>query len=240
MEEKTLSGRTRKKVKAQMEKADRERKSKLFIRRMEYARNGAAAFKQGNLKDALHNYFGYIEILEKAKDVGRDDLQPKHFDPKQEVAELLLLTGVYWDLSKIHDLGGKKAFDRFRFYIDRFVMFSRGMPFQHVSAELIRKFLVNGSPKNRKEFKNAHLQLGGGKCFLATAVEEHLPERTLPRLRAYRDQRLMASLPGKCFVRIYYFIGPWMARILIRVPEGFQRRFARLVENLADSIKVGP
>jgi hypothetical protein len=240
VEEKTLSGRTRKKVKAQMEKADRERKSKLFIRRMEYARNGAAAFKQGNLKDALHNYFGYIEILEKAKDVGRDDLQPKHFDPKQEVAELLLLTGVYWDLSKIHDLGGKKAFDRFRFYIDRFVMFSRGMPFQHVSAELIRKFLVNGSPKNRKEFKNAHLQLGGGKCFLATAVEEHLPERTLPRLRAYRDQRLMAYLPGKCFVRIYYFIGPWMARILIRVPERFQRRFARLVENLADSIKVGP
>ncbi len=240
MEEKTLSGRTRKKVKAQMEKAERERKAKLFNKRMEYARNGATAFKQGNLKEALHNYFGYIEILEKAKDVGRDDLQPKHFDPKQEVAELLLLTGVFWDLSKIHDLGGKKAFDRFRFYLDRFVMFSRGTPFQHVSAELIRKFLVNGSPKNRRDFKNAHLQLGGGKCFLATAVEEHLPERTLPRLRTFRDQRLMESRPGRCFVRVYYFIGPWMARILIRLPEGLQKRFAVLVQNLADSIKVGP
>ncbi len=239
MEEKTLSGRTRKKVKAQMEKAERERTAKLFAKRMEYARNGATAFKQGNLKDALHNYFGYIEILEKSKDVSRDELQPRHFDPKKEVAELLLLTGVFWDLSKIHDHGGKKAFDRFRFYLDRFVMFSRGTPFQHVSAELIRKFLVNGNPKNRKEFKNAHLQLGGGKCFLATAVEEHLPSRTLPHLRRFRDQRLMMSVPGRSFVRAYYFFGPGLARILIRMPEGFQKRFARLVENFADSLKVG-
>lgn len=238
MEEKTLSGRTRKKVKAQMEKAERERKAKLFSKRMEYARNGAAFFKQGNLKDALQHYFGYIEILEKAKEVGRDELQPKHFDSKKDVAELLLLTGVYWDLSKIHDLGGKKAFDRFRFYLDRFVMFSRGMPFQHVSAELIRKFLVNGNPKNRKEFKNAHLQLGGGKCFLATAVEEYLPERTLPQLRHFRDDYLLATSGGKAFVRFYYWIGPTLARVLIRTPERFQKMFAVLVQNLADALKV--
>lgn len=238
MEEKTLSGRARKKVKAQMEKAERERRSKLFARRMEFARNGATAFKQGNLKDALHQYFGYIEILEKAKDVGRDELQPKHFDTTKEVAELLLLTGVYWDLSKIHDLGGKKAFDRLRFYLDRFVMFSRGMPFQHVSAELVRKFLVNGSPKNRKEFKSAHLQLGGGKCFLATAVEEHLPSRTLPILRTFRDQCLMSSRGGRMFVRVYYRVGPVMARGMIRMPESVQVFFARLVEKFADSLEV--
>jgi hypothetical protein len=239
VEEKTLSGRARKKVKAQMEKAERERTAKLFVKRMEYARSGASAFKQGNLKEALHNYFGYIEILEKAKDVGRDELQPKHFDPKKDVAELLLLTGVYWDLSKVHDLGGKKAFDRFRFYLDRFVMFSRGMPFQHVSAELIRKFLVNGSPKNRKEFKAAHLQLGGGKCFLATAVEEYLPERSLPQLRRFRDDRLMASRAGRSFVRLYYLAGPVLARVVIRLPIGVRKAFARLVENLADSLEVG-
>ena len=239
MEEKTLSGRTRKKVNAQMEKAERERKVKLFQKRMEFARNGALAFKQGNLKDSLHHYFGYIEVLEKAKDVGRDELQPKHFDTKKEVAELLLLTGVFWDLSKIHDLGGKKAFDRLRFYLDRFVMFSRGMPFQHVSAELIRKFLVNGNPKNRREFKNAHLQLGGGKCFLATSVEDFLPETTLPKLRSFRDERLLNSRVGRIFVKYYYFVGPTLAQMMIRTPEAFQRKFARLVENLANSLKVG-
>ncbi|MBU6153615.1 MAG: hypothetical protein KGP28_04870 [Bdellovibrionales bacterium] len=239
MEEKTLSGRTRKKVKAQMEKAKRERMAKLLTKRMEYARNGATAFKAGNLEEALRNYFGYIEILEKIKEVGRDELQPKNFDLKNDMAELLLLTGVYWDLSKIHDLGGKKSYDRFRFYLDRFTMFSRGMPFQHVSAELIRKFLVNGSPRNRKELKNAHLQLGGGKCFLATAVEDHLPARTLPRLRQFRDLRLMESAAGRCFVGAYYFVGPWIARVLIRTPETFQKRFAGLVEKLADSLKVG-
>lgn len=240
MEEKTLSSRTRKKVKAQMEKADRERKAKLFSKRMEYARAGALAFKTGKFKDSIQYYFGYIEILEKLKEVGRDELQPKHFDSKKEVAELLLLTGVFWDLAKIHDAGGKKAFDRLRFYLDRFVMFSRGTPFQRVSAELIRKFLVNGSPRNRKEFKNAHLQLGGGKCFLATSVEEYLPEKTLPRLRRFRDRRLLKSVQGRVFVRTYYWVGPSLAKIMIRLPEPIRKAFAKLVQNLADSLKVGP
>jgi hypothetical protein len=130
----------------------------------------------------------------------------------------------------MHDLGGKKTYEKLKFFLDRFVAFSRGMPFQHVSAELIRKFLVNGNPRHRREFKDAHLKLGGGKCFLATAVEEHLDPSTLPVLRRYRDEVLLQQRAGQIFVKIYYQIGPTLARGMIRLPEGIQKGFAKLVD----------
>ena len=215
-----------------MEKAERERKAKMAQRRIELARAGALTFRQGKYKESIQAYYGYIDVLEKTKEVSKDALQPKDFDSKTEVAELLLLTGVYWDLCKIHDLGGKKTYDKLKFFLDRFVTFSRGMPFQHVSGELIRKYLVNGNPRHRKEFKDAHIKLGGGKCFLATAVEEHLEPATLPELRRYRDEVLLRNFAGRIFVKIYYGVGPSLARVMIRMPEGFQRRFARIVDRI--------
>jgi hypothetical protein len=221
-----------------MEKAKREHLQKLVQRRMELARNGATAFRQGKLKEAMAFYFGYIDILEKSKEVERDTLQPKHFDPKKDLAELLLLSGVYWDMAKIHDHSRGMMDDRLKYYLDRFVMFSRGMPYQHVSAELVRRYLANGTPRHTREFKEAHIRLGGGKCFLATAVEEHLPERTIPDLRRYRDEVLLRHAAGKVFVKCYYAIGPWLAVRLIRRPAWLQRAFARLVQNLSDSLRV--
>ncbi len=235
MEERSLSVRARKKVKAQIEKAERERHAKMFQRRMELARIGATAFRGGKFKESIQSYYGYIDILEKAKEVSKDALQPKDFDPKKETAELLLLTGVYWDLCKMHDLGGKKTYEKLKFYLDRFVTFSRGMPFQHVSAELIRKFLVNGNPRHRREFKDAHLKLGGGKCFLATAVEDYLDPSTLPSLRKFRDEVLLQRHSGRLFVKVYYRIGPTLARGMIRLPEFIQKGFARLVDYGSDS-----
>jgi hypothetical protein len=221
-----------------MERARREHFQKLVRVRMELARNGATAFRQGKLKDAMANYLGYIDILEKSKEVDRNSLQPKHFDIKKDLAELLLLSGVYWDLAKIHDHSRGKMDDRLKFYLDRFVMFSRGMPFQHVSTELVRKYLANGTPRHTREFKEAHVRLGGGKCFLATAVEEHLSGRTLPDLRRFRDEVLLQNLAGRIFVRAYYAVGPCLAVWMIRSPDRFQRAFARLVEKLSDAFRV--
>ncbi len=218
-----------------MEKAERERTAKMFQKRMEMARLGAIAFRQGKFRESIQNYFGYIDVLEKSKEVAKDGLQPNQFDQKKEIAELLLLTGVYWDLCKMHDMGGKKTHEKLKYYLDRFVTFSKGMPFQHVSAELIRKFLVNGSPRNRRDFKDAHIRLGGGKCFLATAVEEHLDPATLPRLRLFRDRVLLTSRGGRAFVRVYYAVGPLLARVVIRMPDRIQALFARLADHGADS-----
>ncbi len=238
VDDQSLSVRARKKVKAQMETAERERTAKMSKRRIELVRAGALFFRQGKYRESIQSYYGYIDILEKSRNVARDSLKPKDFDPKKDVAELLLLTGVYWDLCLIHDRGGKKTHEKLKFFLERFVAFSRGMPFQHVSAELIRKLLVNGNPRNRKDFKDSHIKLGGGKCFLATAVEEHLDPVTLPALRRYRDEVLLVTPCGRIFVRVYYAIGPALARGMIRMPEGFRRGFARMIDRI--SIKISP
>ncbi len=216
-----------------MEKAERERLLVLFQKRMELARSGAHFFREGKLKEAVQNYYSYLEILEKTKSLPRGGLEPKHFDSKKDIAELLLLSGVFWDLSKLHDRAKSKDNNKLTFYLSRFVLFSKGLPYQHVSAELLRKYLVNGTPKNRREFKDAHIQLGGGNCFIATAVEEYCAVETLPSLRRFRDEVLLKRTWGRSFVKVYYWVGPGLARLVLRTPEGFQRLLARIFDWIA-------
>jgi hypothetical protein len=232
-DDRPLSMRARKKVKEQMEKAERERLMKLFQRRMELARDGALAYREGKLKEAVQNYYSYIEILERTKGVGRDKLEPTHFDTQKDVAELLLLSGVFWDLAKIHDRSGKSDMTRLRFFLDRFVVFSKNMPFHHVSAELVRKYLVNGTPKHRKEFKDSHIRLGGGKCFIATALEDECAPGTLEHLRAFRDRRLQTTFLGRGAVRLYYFMSPPVALGVLRLPDGIRKFLGACLSRLA-------
>jgi hypothetical protein len=235
-DEKPLSIRARRRFKAEFEKLEREKQIGLFQKRMDLAKSGAKFFKEANYREAVQSYYSYLDILEKAKQVKAGALDLKHFDQKKDIAELLLLTGVYWDLAKLHDKVSKKDTSKVDLYLDRFVLFSKGLPYQHLSAELVRKYLVNGTPKNRKNFKDAHIRLGGGKCFIATAVEEHCAETTLSELRKFRDEKLLPHRSGRGFVRVYYAIGPWLARAVLRAPEVFQKVLAFFFDQIAKKL----
>ncbi len=232
----SLSIRARKKVKAQIEKAERERTISLFAKRMELARDGALQFKKGNLKASAQSYYQYLAILERTKEVKPGMLEPKSFDPKKEIAELLLLSGVYWDLAKLHDRVARKDLEKLEQYLDLYVLFSKGMPFQHVSAELIRKHLMNGNPRNRGAFKDAHIRLGGGKCFIATAVEDHCESKTVPALRFFRDDRLQKTVGGRVFIKCYYAVSPSVSRVLLRTHPRVQMKIASMLDRLARKI----
>lgn len=220
-------------MKTQMEKYEKERALALFSKRMTLAREGANNFKEAKFKEALSNYYQYLDLLEKTKEVKSNGLEPRLFDQKKDIAELLLLTGVFWDLAKILDQikGGEK--EKLNLYLDRFVLFSKGMPYQHVSSELVRKYLVNGIPRHRKEFKGAHIRLGGNKCFMVTAVEDYCEPGTLPAMREFRDRVLLKRWWGRVFVRLYYRVGPLLARGLLEMPEPFQANVARFFNRLS-------
>ncbi len=220
-----------------MEKAERERLLLLFHKRMDLVRSGAALFREGKIKEAAQNYYNYIDVLERTKSVEKGKISPRDFDKDKDIAELLLLSGVYWDLAKMHDRATGKNADKLRHYLDRFVTFSKGLPYQKVSSELVRKYLVNGKPKNRKEFKDAHIQLGGGKCFMVTAVEDYCDSETLPVLRQFRDQVLLPNRFGKAGVMVYYVIGPRLARLVLKTPEKFQRKLARVFDGIAARVR---
>jgi hypothetical protein len=235
-EDRPLSIRARKKVKAQIEKSERDRLMLLFTKRMELARKGTLSFKEGKVVDAVLNYTAYIEVLEKTKGLSKGSLEPKHFDRKKDIAELLLMCGVFWDLAKMYDRPKKKDLDKLKHYLDRFVLFSKGMPYQNISSEMVRKYLVNSLPKNRNEFKDAHIKLGGGKCFIATAVEDDCAPATLPILRKFRSEVLLPNFGGRMFVKIYYRLGPPCARVVLKMPETFKKVLARRFDGLAQKI----
>lgn len=210
---------------------------RLFNKRMQLARSGAVFYREGKMKEAVQNYFAYIDILEHSKEVEKGKLSPKNFDSKKDIAELLLLSGVFWDLAKLHDkVSDSKNLERLRYYLDRVVLFSKGLAYENISAELIRKYLVNGKPKNRKEFKDAHIRLGGGKCFIATAVEDYCEPTTLPSLRAFRDEVLLKNAVGKISVWIYYQIGPTLARFVLKAPTIAQFKLAHFLDRVATQL----
>lgn len=233
MDERPVSSRAQRKVREQIEKQERERLKDLFKKRMDLARNGTAFYREKKFKQALECYYQYLSVLEKWKNVKSTGLEPKHFDSQKDVAELLLLSGIYWDLAKLHDHYSKKDVTKLKYFVDQFVKFSKGMPYEHVCAELARKFLVNGTPNHRKIFKDAHIRLGGGKCFIATAVEEYCAPGTLPALREIRDERLSHSLWGRRFIRGYYFLSPPLARAILRFPESIQIKIANTLNWIA-------
>ena len=238
MEDRSLSARARKKVKEQAEKSQKERQVKLFHKRMELARQGTIHYKQGQMKEAVNCYYRYFDILEQWKSVKPGMLELKHFDQKKDIAELLLMTGILWDLAKLYDRAGKKEEVRLKSFLDKYIQFSKGMPYQVVCAELVRKFLVNGNPMHRSMFKDVYIQLGGGKCFIATAVEDFCEPNTLPRLREFRDQILLKRKLGRIFVSTYYQTGPFLARLVLKSPLSFQHILAKLFDRIAQKIRI--
>jgi len=102
--------------------------------------------------------------------------------------------------------------------------------------EMVRKFLSNEKMVNRAPFKEAYVKLGGGRCFVATAVEEHCELQTVRILKRYRDEVLPRSKLGRIFTGIYYKVGPVIAIRLIRSSEKTQKKMARILGTIANAI----
>lgn len=229
--EHSLSMRARKKIQAEREKAERERQIKLFKTRMEVARAGIIYYKNQKYKEALESYFQYLAILERVKKVKAGALEPRLFDLKKDAAELLLISGIYWDMAKLQDMSRRKeAKSQLKTYLDMFVKFSKGMPYQHMCAELVRKYLLNEKAQNKPIFKETHIRLGGGKCFVATALSDYTEPETIWRLRKLRDQKLLHNFFGRIFVRIYYRTGPFIALGVLKLPVRAQKWGGRTLD----------
>src|SRR4051812_13959708 len=91
----------RRKIEKTIELAEEERKRKLQSQRLEFARAGIAAFKNRKLGDAAKSFQSYLKVLEDLKGVPEGGLSPSNFDIKKEQQELLMISGIYWDLVKL-------------------------------------------------------------------------------------------------------------------------------------------
>jgi hypothetical protein len=223
MSDDTLS-RTRKHIQAKIDEQERTKKNELQRRRIEIAGKGVAAYAKKDMVAAALAFKSYLSILEDIKGAPDGGLSPTHFDKKKEMAEMVLITGVLWDLIKLYDrTQTPDKYKEFQAYMSKYLAFARGMPYQTMCAETLRKYIRDKRAVHIKEFQDGYKMLKNNKCFIVTELEPETRFETLPRLREFRDEVLKKNPVGRKFVAWYYRRGPRLAERLERWP-----RFARI------------
>ena len=204
--------------------AAEELRRELFRQRLEIARLGVRNYQEHKLGDAVKAFYTYLRVLEDYKGVPENGLTPALFDKQKEMPEILVVSGVFWDLAKLYDRtdSGRKHRE-FLGYLEKYVLFSKGLPHQHVAAETLRRYVSRGKPKHRQAFQDSYRALTGKKCFIATSLLDVSEAETLDRLMSFRDERLMKTMSGRAFVRAYYRTAPAVSWVLDRMPERLRR-----------------
>lgn len=226
-----LSKQIRENIQASLEIAEREQKKELFRRRLELARSGVSFMNGKNFPEAVKAFLSYLKILEEWKQVPEHGLNPTHFDLRVDKAEILLISGIYWDLTKLYDrTKSPEKYKLMKVYLTKYVVFSKGMPFQETAAETLRKYILVEKPKHVADFKGAYKSLAKNKCFVATELVEHLEPRTLPALRSWRDNSLRKTRLGRVFIYRYYKAGPMLALRISVWPTPIKRILAKTLD----------
>lgn len=208
------------KIREQIAAAEEEKKREMFRRRVELARTGLYSYEQHKIGEAVQAFHTYLRILEEWKKCGEGKLHPSMFNLQEDRAELLLISGVYWDMSKLYDhTKTNEKYVEFIHYLDRFIVFSKGMPYQTVSAETLRKYIANDKGIHKKELKQAYARIAVTRCFIATSLVDVTDGETIGRLQVFRDQTLSRFLFGRISIRLYYWVSPGLARVLDYFPE---------------------
>lgn len=237
----TRSEKLRKSIQASIDHAEAERKRELWLKRLELARSGVMAYHRKQIPEAVKAFQQYLRILEDGKGIGEGALNPSQFDRKTDLHELLLINGIYWDLAKLFDRTQSPERQReFRTYLQKFILFSKGMPFEMVAAETLRKYISNEKPVHKQVFKDAYKQLVGSNCFVATALLDVTQEQTQPELRRFRDQVLARTQAGRLFIRAYYAIGPQLAAATEKFPQPARKILGRALDSVARATQYLP
>ncbi len=211
-----------------------EKRHELFRQRLEIARQGVRHYQEHKLGDAVKSFYTYLRVLEDFKSVPENGLTPALFDKQKEMSEILVVSGVFWDLAKLYDRTDSGSKQReFLGYLEKYVLFSKGLPHQHVAAETLRRYISRGKPKHRQAFVDSYRALTGRKCFIATSLMDVSEPETLDRLMAFRDERLMKSVSGRSFVRAYYQTAPAVSWVLDRIPDRLRRVAGRSLDRVA-------
>jgi hypothetical protein len=227
--------RARASIEEAIKKAEEEHRRRMLRHRIDVARAGVKLYKEKKIGEAVKMFHTYIRILEDWKGVNEGGLTPKLFDKEKDVAELLLISGVFWDLAKLYDrTRSERKKKDFFMYMEKYILFSKDMPFQPVSAETLRKYIENDKPIHKDHFKSAYKVIGGGKCFIATSLFDVSDPRTIVRLQSFRDERLVRVAWGRAFIRLYYAVGPLLAQGVSRLPLPIRSVLGRVLDRIAN------
>jgi hypothetical protein len=194
------------------EKKDKEQQrrklalQKKYVLRITIARQGREAFSQRDYVTAASKYNEYLRILSELND--QEDifrLSPSMFDEKAEITEMLLISHIYWELSRINEMTPKLQ-AAYQMCLSQFVKFTVNQPYQVLNAEMLRKYIKkNKNNSNQIELLNSAYQqifVESKKCFVSTLCYGSHHPITMD-LRKFKSSLLKTTF-GQKLVEVYY------------------------------------
>lgn len=191
----------------------REQVIELYRTRLTHLKHAQAFVKEDRMAQAVDSYNKYLGILALYFDTTEDRLTPSLFDAQKDMTELLLISHAYWDLSKAYDRSPNLQRECLR-CLEQFTKFSIGFNYQHVNAQIIRKFNNKKQAHNLKAFEAAYqkIQINSKRCYVATMCFgfEHSKTKEL------RDFKLKIAPfeRGRDFIDLYYRFSPTLVNFL--------------------------
>jgi hypothetical protein len=185
---------------------------------------------------SMELYLQYLKYVSDFHKTEEKKLKPSMFDPKKDMAELLLISHVYWDIARAYDRSPRLEAELKR-CLQQFLLFSIGFKYQYLNSEMMRRFIRKKMCYNQKLFEDTYKQLRvhAKSCYIATYVYPDQDPK-LETLRQFRDHCLNKSLWGRYFIAFYYAYSPIFLSFLDRLPLFFQKSFHHVMTKFLDKI----
>lgn len=182
--------------------------------RLKILRHAQEYSHAGEIPKAVEKYTHYLGILATYYRTEEARLSPKLFDQDKNLTEMLLISNVYWDLAKSYDRSPRLQGECVR-CLQQFVSFSLGYKYQHVNAQMLKKFLRSKKAHNKKAFQQAldRLNVESKACYIATHAFPNNEYLVLTTLRKFKVDIYRYKL-GKLFVQNYYHYSPKFLALL--------------------------
>lgn len=196
----------------------REQVVALYRTRLTHLKRAQVFVKEDRVSLAVESYNKYLGILALYFDTTENKLSPGLFDAEKDMTELLLISHAYWDLAKAYDRSPNLQHDCLR-CLEQFMKFSIGFKYQHVNAQIIRKFNNKKQAHNLKAFEAAYhkIQISAKRCYIATMCFGVDHEKT-KILRHFKLVLAQHSL-GLDFIDFYYAHSPGLVLALEKKPH---------------------
>ncbi|MFN7262300.1 MAG: CFI-box-CTERM domain-containing protein [Pseudobdellovibrionaceae bacterium] len=195
------------------EKAKEQKKLMLWKSRVNLIKKARQSMTDKSFSVAAVSYEKYLKVLEVVFDCKAGELTPEHFKDSARTQELTVVASVYWDLLRIYDTSERYG-DRMKVAANKLALFLRFTP---IYPDILRKAESFSRTARKPAIMKQFLKMSSedkGKCFIATAAFESEEHPVVLSLRKFRDEVLLSTILGRCFVDFYYFVSPPIAKFL--------------------------
>lgn len=204
----------------------REAIKRLYQTRLQLLKKAQEYSQQDDIARAVKHYSEYLNVLAQYFEIDENNLSPDLFDHQKDLAELLLISHVYWDLAKAYDRSPRLQGESAR-CLNQFVKFSVGFKFQYINAQMLKKYIKKKVAYNSLAFEDAYkkVNLESKGCFISSlcfGIDDPITNnfRSIkPKIRKF--------YLGEAFVRSYYSFSPSLIYHLSKYPgvEKFTIRY---------------